>query len=249
MTAHLDLAGPGSGQGRGPQDRRSDRPERAGASDRRPHRQSAQSGFLHRRAEFHPGALARIDRRQAPHSSWPRKIDGPDENRMYLAVTDKFPTISTVRVKERHRPGGYAAQQLAEGIRIASLVTILRGCWSWPAHRGGRAHHCTTPPCSRCRRGHGADRAGLMCWNMACWDHHRNHRSVRRIARGGSDRRPAADTPFVFDASAVLGRWWAERGNSVVRASGRNYGAECPAGRANSGTVDRQSTLTLRSTA
>ncbi|HXL71073.1 MAG TPA: FtsX-like permease family protein, partial [Rhizomicrobium sp.] len=65
---------------------------------------------------------------KAPHSFLATvKIDGPDENRMYLAVTDKFPNISTVRVKDAIAQVDTLLQQLAEGIRIASLITILAG--------------------------------------------------------------------------------------------------------------------------
>jgi putative ABC transport system permease protein len=65
---------------------------------------------------------------KAPHSFLATvKIDGPDENRMYLAVTDKFPNISTVRVKDAIAQVDTLLQQLAQGIRIASLVTILAG--------------------------------------------------------------------------------------------------------------------------
>lgn len=65
---------------------------------------------------------------KAPHSFLATvKIDGPDENRMYLAVTDKFPNISTVRVKDAIAQVDTLLQQLAEGIRLASLVTILAG--------------------------------------------------------------------------------------------------------------------------
>jgi putative ABC transport system permease protein len=65
---------------------------------------------------------------KAPHSFLASvKIDGPDENRMYLAVTDKFPNISTVRVKDAIAQVDTLLQQLAQGIRLASLVTILAG--------------------------------------------------------------------------------------------------------------------------
>jgi putative ABC transport system permease protein len=65
---------------------------------------------------------------KAPHSFLATvKVDGPDENRMYMAVTDKFPNISTVRVKDAIAQVDTLLQQLAQGIRIASLVTILAG--------------------------------------------------------------------------------------------------------------------------
>jgi len=65
---------------------------------------------------------------KAPHSFLATvKIDGPDEDRLYMAVTDKFPNISTVRVKDAIAQVDTLLQQLAAGVRIASLVTILAG--------------------------------------------------------------------------------------------------------------------------
>jgi putative ABC transport system permease protein len=46
---------------------------------------------------------------------------------MYSAVTDKFPNISTVRVKDAIAQVDTLLQQLAAGIQAASLVTILAG--------------------------------------------------------------------------------------------------------------------------
>lgn len=65
---------------------------------------------------------------KAPHSFLATvKVSGSDENRMYMAVTDRFPNISTVRVKDAIAQVDTLLQQLAEGIRISSLVTILAG--------------------------------------------------------------------------------------------------------------------------
>ncbi len=47
---------------------------------------------------------------------------------MYLAVTNRFPNVSTVRVQGRHPAGAESCSaSLAEGISAASLVTILAG--------------------------------------------------------------------------------------------------------------------------
>ena len=46
---------------------------------------------------------------------------------MYRAVTDRFPNISTVRVKDAIAQVNGLLQQLADGVRAASLVTILAG--------------------------------------------------------------------------------------------------------------------------
>jgi putative ABC transport system permease protein len=65
---------------------------------------------------------------KAPHSFLATvRVDGTEENAMYGAVTDKFPNISTVRVKDAIAQVDTLLQQLAAGIRAASLLTILAG--------------------------------------------------------------------------------------------------------------------------
>ncbi|HWY62905.1 MAG TPA: FtsX-like permease family protein [Rhizomicrobium sp.] len=65
---------------------------------------------------------------KAPHSFLATvRVDGGDENAMYNAVTGKFPNVSTVRVKDAIAQVDTLLQQLAAGIRAASLVTILAG--------------------------------------------------------------------------------------------------------------------------
>ena len=65
---------------------------------------------------------------KAPHSFLATvRVNGPDENAMYNAVTDAYPNISTVRVKDAIAQVDTLLQQLAEGIGAASLVTILAG--------------------------------------------------------------------------------------------------------------------------
>ena len=60
---------------------------------------------------------------------------------MYNAVTDNYPNISTVRVKDAIAQVDTLLQQLATGIGAASLVTILAGLLVLAGHhRGGRAH-------------------------------------------------------------------------------------------------------------
>ncbi|HSM94667.1 MAG TPA: FtsX-like permease family protein, partial [Rhizomicrobium sp.] len=55
------------------------------------------------------------------------RVEGADEEAMYRAVTDKFPNISTVRVKDAIAAVNGLLQQLSDGVRAASLVTILAG--------------------------------------------------------------------------------------------------------------------------
>ncbi len=67
---------------------------------------------------------------------------------MYMAVTDRFPNISTVRVKDAIAQVNSLLQQLAKGVRAASLVTILAGLLVLAgAIAGGRARGSMTPPC------------------------------------------------------------------------------------------------------
>ena len=65
---------------------------------------------------------------KAPHSFLATVRVGPeDENAMYNAITDKYPNVSTVRVKDAIAQVDSLLQQLATGISAASLVTILAG--------------------------------------------------------------------------------------------------------------------------
>ena len=65
---------------------------------------------------------------KAPHSFMATvRVDGGDENAMYNRITDQYPNISTVRVKDAVAQVDTLLQQLATGIGAASLVTILAG--------------------------------------------------------------------------------------------------------------------------
>ena len=65
---------------------------------------------------------------KAPHDYLATvRVEGADEEAMYRAVTDKFPNISTVRVKDAIAAVNGLLQQLSDGVRAASLVTILAG--------------------------------------------------------------------------------------------------------------------------
>ena len=46
---------------------------------------------------------------------------------MYMAVTNRFPSVSTVRVRDQIAQLDVFLQQLSEGIGIASLLTIVAG--------------------------------------------------------------------------------------------------------------------------
>lgn len=64
----------------------------------------------------------------APHSFLATVRVAPgDEERLYRAITDAFPNVSTVRVKDAIAQVNGLLQQLATGVRAASLLTILSG--------------------------------------------------------------------------------------------------------------------------
>jgi putative ABC transport system permease protein len=64
----------------------------------------------------------------APHAFLATvRADPRDEEAMYRAITDKFPNVSTVRVKDAIAQINGVLQELSDGVRAASLVTILAG--------------------------------------------------------------------------------------------------------------------------
>jgi putative ABC transport system permease protein len=64
----------------------------------------------------------------APHAFLATVRAGPhDEEAMYRAITNKFPDVSTVRVKDAIATVNGILQELSDGVRAASLVTILAG--------------------------------------------------------------------------------------------------------------------------
>src|SRR5258708_19330657 len=64
----------------------------------------------------------------APHSFLATvRVDPRDEEPLFRAVTDAFPNISTVRVKDAIAQVNGLLQQLSDGVRAASLLTILSG--------------------------------------------------------------------------------------------------------------------------
>ena len=65
---------------------------------------------------------------KAPHSFLATaRVPPKDEEAMYRAVTDRFQNVSTVRVKDAIGQVNGLLQQLGDGVRAASLVTILAG--------------------------------------------------------------------------------------------------------------------------
>jgi putative ABC transport system permease protein len=64
----------------------------------------------------------------APHAFLATvRVTDAQENAMYMAVTDRFPNISTVRVKDAIQQVQTLLASLAEGVSAASLVTIVAG--------------------------------------------------------------------------------------------------------------------------
>ena len=65
---------------------------------------------------------------KAPHAFLATvRVSDAQENAMYMAVTDRFPNISTVRVKDAIQQVQSLLASLAQGVSAASLVTILAG--------------------------------------------------------------------------------------------------------------------------
>ncbi len=65
---------------------------------------------------------------KAPHSFLATvRVDRRDEEPLYRAVTDRFRGVSTVRVKDAIAQVNGLLQELSDGVRAASLVTILAG--------------------------------------------------------------------------------------------------------------------------
>jgi putative ABC transport system permease protein len=64
----------------------------------------------------------------APHAFLATvRVDDNQENALYMAVTNRFPNISTVRVKDAIQQVQTLLASLAQGVSAASLVTILAG--------------------------------------------------------------------------------------------------------------------------
>ena len=65
---------------------------------------------------------------KAPHAFLATVRIAPEqENAMYLAVTNRFPNISTVRVRDAIQQVQNLLASLAQGVSAASLITILAG--------------------------------------------------------------------------------------------------------------------------
>jgi putative ABC transport system permease protein len=65
---------------------------------------------------------------KAPHAFLATvRVDDSQENAMYMAVTNRFPNVSTVRVRDAIQQIQDMLASLARGVSAASLVTILAG--------------------------------------------------------------------------------------------------------------------------
>jgi putative ABC transport system permease protein len=65
---------------------------------------------------------------KAPHAFLATvRVTDEQENALYMAVTDRFPNISTIRVKDAIAQVQGLLSSLAQGVSAASLVTILAG--------------------------------------------------------------------------------------------------------------------------
>ncbi len=153
---------------------------------------------------------------------------------MYLAVTDKFPNISTVRVKDAIAQVDTLLQQLAQGIRVASLVTILAGllvlAGTIAAGARTRLYDATVLKVV------GATRLQIALVYVLEYGLLGIVTGIIALFAGSLAAAVIAgqllDAPFVFDASAIL--WTVLGGGAatlVVRACGRHRGTERPARR------------------
>ena len=65
---------------------------------------------------------------KAPHAFLATaRVDQKQENAMYMAVTDRFPSVTTVRLRDSLAQLDDYLQKLSEGISVASLLTIVAG--------------------------------------------------------------------------------------------------------------------------
>jgi putative ABC transport system permease protein len=65
---------------------------------------------------------------KAPHTFLATvRVDPTEEEALYRAITDRFPNVSTVRVKDAIAEVNTLLQELAFGVRAASMVTIIAG--------------------------------------------------------------------------------------------------------------------------
>jgi putative ABC transport system permease protein len=65
---------------------------------------------------------------KAPHSFLASvRVEPRDEEPLYRTITDKYPSVSTVRVKDAIAQVNGLLQELSDGVRAASLITILAG--------------------------------------------------------------------------------------------------------------------------
>jgi putative ABC transport system permease protein len=65
---------------------------------------------------------------KAPHAFLATaRVDPGQENAMYMAVTDRFPSVTTVRLRDSLAQLDDYLQKLSEGISVASLLTIVAG--------------------------------------------------------------------------------------------------------------------------
>ncbi len=72
---------------------------------------------------FSPSALS-----AAPHMFMATvAADGPAEHRLYRQITDQFPAVSAVRIKDVLTSAGAILRQIAVAIRATALFTILAG--------------------------------------------------------------------------------------------------------------------------
>jgi len=143
----------------------------------------------------------------APHSFLATvRVPPADEEKVYRAVTNAFPNVSTVRVRQVIAEVSGLLQELAEGVGAASLVTILAGllvlAGAVAAGQRARLYDATVLKVL------GATRARIAA--IYVLEYGLIGTMTGLIALGGGTlaawaiARELFDLPFVFDSSAAL---------------------------------------------
>ncbi len=143
----------------------------------------------------------------APHAFLATvRVDDAQENGLYMAVTDRFPNISTVRVKDAIQQVQGLLQSLADGgERRQPGDDSRRPAGAGGGHRGGdprpavRRHHPESAG-----RDPGANRPGDgdRIWRAGGGD--RDHRTFAGTLGAWVIATGFLDVPFSFDASAIM---------------------------------------------
>lgn len=143
---------------------------------------------------------------KAPHSFLATVRVAPDqEEAVYRTVTDRFQNVSTIRVKDAIAQVNVLLQQLGDGVRAASLITILAGLLvlAGAIAAGGRARLYDATVLKVL----GATRARIAAVTLMEYGFLGLLTGMIALAAGAfaaaTVARDVLDVPFVFDAKAA----------------------------------------------